>query len=121
MDFNEEYYKKVITKYNYNPMDFSPMDFEFHGISRDAMRLKWLCHSGINNLAFRDDFCVTTGVGLSGVPHMGTLSQLLRAIFLQKNGINVQIVLGDLDSYNARNKTLGYVKDLSEKYKDFIL
>lgn len=119
MDFNENYYYNVVTMYNYNPLDFSPMNFEFHGISRDVMRLKWLCHSGINALNGHNNFSVTTGIGLSGTPHMGTFSQILRAIFLQKNGINVQMVLGDLDSYNARNKSIEYVNDLSRKYNDF--
>ena len=66
------------------------------------------------------DFIISTGVGLSGIPHMGTLSQILRAIFMQKNGFNVQLVLGDLDSYNARNKDFHYVVDLSRRYEDFI-
>lgn len=63
---------------------------------------------------------VTTGIGLSGTPHLGTLSQIMRAIFLQKNGLKVQLVLGDLDSYNARNQPLDVVIERAEKYKDFI-
>lgn len=51
---------------------------------------------------------------------MGTLSQILRAIFLQKNGLKVQIVLGDLDSYNARNQPLEVVLERAEMYKEFI-
>lgn len=121
MDFNEEYYKETIEKYNYNPLDFAPMDFEFCSIPKEVMRAKWLCHSGIDQLGTdKRNFIITTGVGLSGVPHMGTLSQILRAVFLQKNGFNVQLVLGDLDSYNARNKDLRYVVNLSKRYEDFV-
>jgi len=122
MNFNEEYYKKTIEKYNYNPLDFAPMNFEFCSIPKDVMRAKWLCHTGIDNInTIVNKFIVTTGVGLSGIPHMGTLSQILRAIYLQKNGINVQLVLGDLDSYNARDKELSYVTELSKRYEEFIL
>ena len=121
MDFNEDYYRKTIEKYNYNPLDFAPMDFEFYSIPKDTMKAKWLCHSGIDKIdTTSNDFIITSGVGLSGVPHMGTLSQILRIIYLQKNGINVQMVLGDLDSYNARGKDLHYVIDLCKRYEDFI-
>ena len=51
---------------------------------------------------------------------MGTLSQILRAIFLQKSGLKVQIVLADLDSYNARNQPLEVVLERAEMYKKFI-
>ena len=120
MDFNEKYYEETIRKYNYNPLEFAPMDFTFFGIPKNTMRLKWLCHSGLNSISNFDSTIVTTGVGLSGIPHMGTLSQILRTIFLQMHGVNVQLVLGDLDSYNARNKSLDFVLDLSKKYTDFI-
>ena len=121
MNFDEDYYKKTIEHYCYNPLDFAPIDFEFLSIPREVMRAKWLCHSGIEKLgSVKKDFIITTGVGLSGIPHMGTLSQILRVVFLQKNGFNVQMVLGDLDSYNARNKNLQYVVDLSKRYEDFI-
>lgn len=51
---------------------------------------------------------------------MGTLSQILRAIFLQQAGFDVQFVLGDLDSYNARNQSLDVLAERVEKYSNFI-
>lgn len=121
MDFNEEYYRRTIAEYNYNPLDFAPMEFEFSSIPVDVMKAKWLCHSGIDKIdCTKKDYIVTTGVGLSGIPHMGTLSQILRTIFLQQHGVNVQMVLGDFDSYNARGKELAYVADLSMRYEEFI-
>lgn len=119
--FTEDYYRKTIHTYNYSPMDFAPMDFSFMGIPKEIMRIKWLCHSGIDRIIESDKFIVTTGVGLSGVPHIGTLSQLMRIIFLQKNGVTVQLVLGDLDSFCARNKELNYVMDLAKRYREFTL
>ena len=42
--FDDEYYKKTIEKYNYNAMDFKPIDFDLNTISKDVMKEKWLCH-----------------------------------------------------------------------------
>lgn len=51
---------------------------------------------------------------------MGTISQIMRAIFLQEQGFNVQFVLGDLDSYNARSQPYPVVKARAKQYKEFI-
>ncbi|MEK7219470.1 MAG: hypothetical protein AAB687_02220 [Patescibacteria group bacterium] len=62
----------------------------------------------------------TTGFGLSGTPHMGTLSQILRALRLQQAGIPVQVVLGDLDAYNGKNTPLDRAHELaSVNFKTF--
>ena len=58
---------------------------------------------------------------MSGVPHVGTLSEILRAITLQKAGIPVQMVLGDLDAYNGKNIPLKRTLGLAKKYEKFIL
>lgn len=122
--FDEQYYQDVILKHHYNPMEFNPIDFHLNQINSRNLRYKWLCHYKgdifANALHNNKECIVTTGIGLSGVPHLGTLSQILRAIFLQKNGLKVQIVLGDLDSYNARNQPLEVVIERAEKYKKFI-
>lgn len=122
--FDDNYYREVIKKHHYNPMDFNPIDFELNNISSRNLQYKWLCH--YNGDAFSKALkngkkcIVTTGIGLSGTPHLGTLSQIMRAIFLQKSGLKVQLVLGDLDSYNARNQPLEVVIERAEKYKEFI-
>lgn len=122
--FDDNYYQEVIKKHHYDPMDFNPIDFELNNISSRNLQYKWLCHH--NGDAFskalkNDQKCiVTTGIGLSGTPHLGTLSQIMRAIFLQRSGLKVQLVLGDLDSYNARNQPLEVVIERAEKYKEFI-
>lgn len=121
MIFNEDFYEKVIREYKYDPMDFGPMDFWFGNISPQVMDSKWLCHSGINKIDDFDNTIFTSGIGLSGTPHMGTLSQILRLIFLQKQGFKAQMVLGDLDSYNARNQDFDIVRRRAYKYYDFII
>ncbi len=122
--FDDEYYKEVIRKYNYNAMDFKPIDFDLKSISKEVMKEKWLCHYKaerfVEGLKTNKKQIVTTGIGLSGTPHIGTLSQILRAIFLQKAGFEVQFVLGDLDSYNARNQSLDVLEERVKKYSNFI-
>lgn len=122
--FDDNYYQEVIRKHNYDPMDFNPINFELNGVSANVLQYKWLCHYEGNAFAEAlhsgKDCIVTTGIGLSGTPHLGTLSQILRAIFLQKAGLKVQLVLGDLDSYNARNQPLDVVLERAEQYKAFI-
>ena len=115
--FDDEYYQNVIKEHHYDPMDFNPIDFSLNQISSRNLQYKWLCHYKGNSFAealrSNKNCIVTTGIGLSGTPHLGTLSQILRAIFLQQNGLKVQIVLGDLDS-------LDIVLERAEKYRDFI-
>ena len=124
LKFDDNYYRKVMKEHHYDPMEFCPIDFNLNHIDSRNLQYKWLWHYKGN--AFADSLnkgnkcIVTTGIGLSGTPHLGTLSQILRAIFLQKNGLKVQIVLGDLDSYNARNQPLDVVLKRAEKYADFI-
>lgn len=122
--FDDGYYQEVIRKYHYDPMEFNPIDFNLNQINSRVLQYKWLCHYHGNTfseaLHDKKNCIVTTGIGLSGIPHLGTLSQILRAIFLQKNGLKVQIVLGDLDSYNARNQPLEVVLERAEMYKKFI-
>lgn len=60
-------------------------------------------------------------MGLSGVPHLGTLSQIYRLDLLNKAGYPVQLVLGDLDAYCGKNIPLGETQSLSDKYERFIL
>lgn len=122
--FDDEYYKKTIEKYNYNSMDFKPINFALNTISEDIMKEKWLCHykaeNFVDGVKLGKKQIITTGIGLSGIPHMGTLSQILRAVFLQQSGFEVQFVLGDLDSYNARNQSLDILSERVEKYTNFI-
>lgn len=122
--FDNEYYNDVIRKHHYDPMEFNPIDFALNGIIPKDLRQKWLCHYRGNEfsdaLTSGKRCIVTTGIGLSGTPHLGTLSQILRAIFLQKAGLKVQIVLGDLDSYNARNQPLEVVLKRGEQYRSFV-
>lgn len=122
--FNDDYYKETIQKFGYNAFDFKPIDFDISHLTKEALNQRWLCHydgeSFANSVKRGEPSIITTGVGLSGSPHMGTISQIMRAIFLQKEGMKVQFVMGDLDSYNARNQPYEVVKDRASQYQEFI-
>lgn len=124
VDFNKEYYKNLIKIHGYHEMNISAIDFNLGNISKDILQQKWLCHNKghiFANKLVNEKTIVTTGIGISGVPHMGTLGQIFNSIFLQKHGVNTQFVLGDLDAYNGKKLPLQFVKELSEKYKSFII
>jgi tryptophanyl-tRNA synthetase len=123
--FDERYYNLVMKEFGYSPMEFEPISFSLGGMCKEDLQRQWLCH--VNGRTFADAMdngkrvVATTGFGLSGVPHMGTLSQILRAIRLQRSGIPVQVVLGDLDAFNGKNVPIGKAKDLADSYRQFIL
>ncbi|MFR9725050.1 hypothetical protein ACL02R_17050 [Streptomyces sp. MS19] len=125
MKFDTAYYESVIEQHRYERLGFGAIDFGMAGMGPDDLRTKWVCHTGAGRfaeaVAAEWPTIVTTGVGLGGPPHAGTLFQLLRAIKLQQCGLRVQIVLGDLDSYNARRTPLDLVRRLADQYEEFVL
>ncbi len=125
VDFGPEYYGKVMAEFGYSPLEFEQITFSLGQMAREDLQRLWLCH--MNGRAFAEasqagqNVTVSTGFGMSGVPHAGTLGQILRVLRLQRNGIPVQIVLGDLDAYNGRSKGLDYTRKLADCYRRFIL
>ncbi|MFE7093150.1 nucleotidyl transferase family protein [Streptomyces erythrochromogenes] len=124
MKFDTAYYENVIDQHRYERLGLGAIDFALAGMSPDDLRTKWVCHTGAREFAEAvtsgQPAIVTTGVGLGGPPHAGTVFQLLRAIKLQQQGLDVQIVLGDLDSYNARRTPLDTVRRIADQYEEFV-
>jgi len=125
MLFDEDYYRRVIAEYGYDPTELRPIDFALGRVDASTLAAKWICHHEgdifAQGVRSGRPSIVTTGVGMSGVPHVGTISQILKAIFLQKAGLVVQLVLGDLDAYNSRSRSLAFVSELGERYTAFAL
>jgi len=67
-----------------------------------------------------DATLVTTGVGMTGPPHLGTVGQVLTAIELQRAGFDVQFVIADLEPYHG-GADLAHVRKLAERYRAFVL
>lgn len=125
VEFDPQYYAAVMKEFGYSPLEFEHISFALGNLAKEDLQRQWLCH--MNGKAFADTHqsgkpvIATTGFGLSGVPHIGTLSQILRAVRLQQAGIPVQIVLGDLDAYNGKNIPLRRTQELAEQYRNYIL
>jgi len=122
--FDDAHYKKIMKKFNYEPSRFSRINFALRAVLEEDLQLRWLCHHDADKASKRmaegRKTTVSTGIGISGVPHIGTISQIMRAAYLQKAGIDVRFVLGDLDAYNGKNKELGYVLEMTKKYSEFV-
>jgi tryptophanyl-tRNA synthetase len=58
---------------------------------------------------------------MSGVPHLATVSHILKMIELQRGGERCQIVLGDLDAYNGKAKPYAEVRELAERFREYSL
>lgn len=120
MMFTDDYYVKVIKKYGYSSLKFHNISFNLPGIDIKTMKNMWLCSFNIdNNFKHPKKVLFTTGIGLSGPPHLGTISQIMRAIKLAEHN-DVQIVLGDVDAYTGRKVSWQSTQILKEKYKNFI-
>lgn len=139
IQFDRAYYERIMQEFGYNPIEFEQINFTLGDLTADDLQRRWLCHHGAGEFAeslqspffwnrnwisqalTADNSIVSTGFGLTGTPHVGTLSQILRSITLQKAGIPVNLVLGDLDAYNGKGKPLSETLDLAGRYREFIL
>ena len=119
MKFDKKYYKKIIDNYKYNEID------GFLKVSSAEAKRRWI--SSYNLKAFIDGYenkektLFIMGVGINEAPHLGTVMQLLNAIYLQQIGFEVNIILGDLDVYGARSIELKKIENITKKYERFIV
>ncbi len=117
--FDNEYYKKIIKKYKYD--EIKP----FLNINMFDVKKNWICSYNldgfISGIKRKEKCLIIMGLGINGIPHLGTVSQILKAIYLQKCGFEVQMILGDLDVYGARSTSLDKIDCLLSKYKRFIV
>ena len=117
MKYNSEYYKKIIYKNKYSYLKEYNKELGF--------AKKWLCSFNldkfISGIKKNEKCLIIMGIGINGTPHLGTLYQIINAIYLQKKGYKVQIILGDLDVYSARLLDLKKINNLVKKYQKFII
>lgn len=119
--FNQEYYDRVVKQNGYEFC--TNLEMPLPGLSVSEMQ-KWLCVYNLSpdvvSALDKKDTLFIAGVGINREPHIGTISQLLRMLYLQSKGYNVQIILGDLDCYNARGSDFESIRGIVEKYKSFL-
>lgn len=119
--FSEDYYQRIVEEFGYSPFDLKRFDFSLAGLGQDELNLRYLCHhsADLYMAAPIEKRIVTTGFGMSGVPHMATASHIMKMVRLQQGGEKCQIVLGDLDAYNGRGRTYAYTEELSDRFRTF--
>lgn len=119
--FSESYYRQVLAEFGYTPFNLRQFDFALAGLNTDTLNARYLCHHHGEQYLRADQRrrIVTTGFGMSGVPHLATVSHILKMIELQRGGERCQIVLGDLDAYNGKAKLYAEVRDLAERFREY--
>jgi tryptophanyl-tRNA synthetase len=119
--FSESYYRRVLREFGYAPFDLRQFDFPLAGLDTATLNARYLCHHhGEQYLrAAPRRRLITTGFGMSGVPHLATVSHILKMIELQRGGERCQIVLGDLDAYNGKARPYPEVRDLAERFREY--
>jgi len=97
-----------------------------------ASEIDWLSSSGFDRRfvavdgretvasALDRETIVCMGVGMTGPPHLGTVGQILTGIELQEAGLDVQLVIADLEPYHS-GADLARVRRLAERYREFAL
>jgi tryptophanyl-tRNA synthetase len=119
--FSDEYYRSTLREHGYETFELDRFTFPLADLSANELNVRWLCHHRATKFVATpaDRRVVTTGFGMSGVPHMGTVSQILGITRLQAGGERCQIVLGDLDAHNGKGRPLGQTRELADRYAAF--
>lgn len=112
-----DHYEAVRQRHGYERVDFALGD-----LPADHLRRKFVAVDGADVVAsaLERPTIVTTGVGMTGPPHLGTLGQMCNAVALQRAGLDVQFVIADLEPYHA-GADLDRVRALAERYRSFLL
>jgi tryptophanyl-tRNA synthetase len=120
--FNEDYYDQVLHEHGYRRLGLRDFDFSLAGLTPATLNCRYLCHDSGDAFALTPakKRAVTTGFGMSGVPHLATISHILKMIELQKGGETCQIVLGDLDAYNGKAKPYAEVTELAAQFGEYV-
>ena len=127
--FDRTYYDRVLKDNWYESLrdEIKPIDFSLNDLSSDELSLSWFCHHNAEKFAdivanTREKVKVITWIGLSWIPHLGTLSQMMKAIKLQQKWwLPVKFVLWDLDAYNWKWTPLNKTEHLAKVVKEFML
>lgn len=119
--FSEPYYRDVVAEHGYTTLDLDRFGFALAGLDPATLNARYLCHHQGERFAATpvERRAVTTGFGMSGAPHMATVSHILKMVELQRGGETCQIVLGDLDAYNGKARTFSHVTELATQFREY--
>src|SRR5579859_1905807 len=119
--FSEDYYQRLVREHGYDTFELERFTFDLAGISAEELNVRWLCHHRATDFLAtpRGSRIITTGFGMSGVPHICTASQIRRMVALQRGGERCQIVLGDLDAHHGKGRPLAETRELADRFAEF--
>jgi tryptophanyl-tRNA synthetase len=111
-----DHYETVRRRNDYDPVDgaVGPLD------AGQRCRFVAVDDPGFLRRESPDAALVSTGVGMTGPPHLGTVGQILTAVECQRAGLDVQFVIADLEPYHS-GAPLEEVQRLAERYRSFCL
>ena len=100
-----------------------PVDFDLGPLPADRLRRRFVAADdpGTVASAFDRTTLIATGIGMTGPPHLGTVGQLYTAIELQAAGLDVQLVLADLEPYHGGRADLDTVCRRAARYRRLAL
>lgn len=120
--FDEQYYRTLMEAYKYAPVHPNLFTFAIGDLTPKNLTSQFLCH--VDAERFRDtprhQRIVTTGFGMSGAPHLGTLMQVMRIRTFAQAGENTQIVLGDIDAHTGKRVPYNTACALADRYESFL-
>ena len=111
-----DHYETVRRRNDYDPVDgaVGPLD------AGQRRRFVAVDDPGFLRRESPDAALVSTGVGMTGPPHLGTVGQILTAVECQRAGLDVQFVIADLEPYHG-GAPLEEVRRLAQRYRSFCL
>lgn len=111
-----DHYERVRVRNDYDPVDgaVGPVP------ASERRRFVAVDDSGVLDGPWDGSTLVSTGVGMTGPPHLGTVGQALTAVALQEAGLDVQFVIADLEPYH-NGAALEAVRRLAERYREFVV
>ena len=119
MLFDNSYYDKIIKSNGYLSVSDRESQCAIEALFGHEVP-SIIATSCLAPLPAKKKIAVVTGIGINGVPHLGTLRILLQALELQKRGYYVQIVLADFDVRNTRKTQWRTIERLTAHYYSFI-
>lgn len=112
-----DYYHDLRERYGYDRVDFA-----LGGMSAAEARRRFAFSDGFDSVTLDSaSALVSTGVSVTGPPHVGTLGQLLTTLALRDAGFDVRTVFADLVVYHAHGVSIEQARALAERYREFAL
>jgi tryptophanyl-tRNA synthetase len=112
------YYDELREQYGYTSVD-APLG----GMSTAEVRQRFAFADGLDPAIVdpAEDIVISTGITVTGPPHVGTLGQLLTTLALRNAGFDVRAVFADLIAYHIQGVSIERARALAERYRKFAL